>query len=105
MKHPLRKHEASFNESLSANITLFRCCILIPTSLNFLDAERDLNAHPLAIQRRGPSLTTLQFDNSGYQINNEIQSGIIEISENNDSDDFTRIFKGTDNEFYFMIGE
>jgi hypothetical protein len=49
---------------------------------NFLDAERDLNAHPLAIQRRGPSLTTLQYDNSGYQINNEINSGILEVRSN-----------------------
>ena len=49
---------------------------------NFLDAERDLNAHPLAIQRRGPSLTTLQYDNSGYQINNEINSVILEIRSN-----------------------
>lgn len=49
---------------------------------NFLDAERDLNAHPLAIQRRGPSFTTLQYDNSGYQINNEINSGIIEVKSN-----------------------
>ena len=51
----------------------------LTATYNFLDAERDLNAHPSAIQRRGPSLTTLQFANSGYQINNEIQSGIIEI--------------------------
>lgn len=46
---------------------------------NFLDAERDLNAHPFAIQVRGPSLTTLQYENSGYQINNNIQSGILEL--------------------------
>jgi hypothetical protein len=51
----------------------------LTATYNFLDAERDLNAHPLAIQRRGPSLTTLQYDNSGYQINNKIQSGIIEL--------------------------
>lgn len=51
----------------------------LTATYNFLDAERDLNAHPLAIQRRGPSLTTLQFDNAGYQINNQIQSGIIEL--------------------------
>lgn len=51
----------------------------LTATYNFLDADRDLNAHPLAIQRRGPSLTTLQYDNSGYEINNEINSGIIEL--------------------------
>lgn len=46
---------------------------------NFLVASRDLNAHPSAIGRRGPDLITLQFENSGYQINNKINSGIIEL--------------------------
>lgn len=46
---------------------------------NFLDASKDNNAHPSAIGRRGPDLITLQFENSGYQINNKINSGIIEL--------------------------
>jgi hypothetical protein len=50
----------------------------ITATYNFLDAFKQKPAHPSAIGRRGPDLTTLQFFNSGYQINNKIQSGIIE---------------------------
>ncbi len=39
---------------------------------NFLDASKQKPAHPVAIGRRGPDLTTLQFRNSGYQINNKL---------------------------------
>jgi hypothetical protein len=52
----------------------------LSATYNFLDASRELNAHPTAIGRRGPDLVTLQFMNSGYQINNKIQSGIIELN-------------------------
>ena len=47
---------------------------------NFLDAFRDLPAHPSAIGRRGPDFLTLQFQNSGYRINNVIHSGIVELN-------------------------
>lgn len=50
----------------------------ITAKYNFLDASKEKPAHPSAIGRRGPDLTTLQFRNSGYQINNKIHSGIIE---------------------------
>ncbi len=46
---------------------------------NFLDAYKDKPAHPNAIGRRGPDVTTLQFYSSGYRINNVIHSGIIEL--------------------------
>lgn len=46
---------------------------------NFLDASKQKPAHPAAIGRRGPDKTTLQFQNSGYQINNIIHSGLIEL--------------------------
>jgi len=46
---------------------------------NFLDASRDKPGHPSAIGRRGPDQTTLQFENSGYTINNKIHSGIVEF--------------------------
>ena len=46
---------------------------------NFLDAFKDKPAHPSAIGRRGPDITTLQFYNSGYRINNKINSGILEF--------------------------
>ncbi|WP_461049379.1 TonB-dependent receptor [Spirosoma arcticum] len=49
---------------------------------NFLDAFRDKPAHPSAIGRRGPDLLTLQFQNSGYRINNKLQGGIIELNSN-----------------------
>ncbi len=46
---------------------------------NFLDASKDKPAHPNAIGRRGPDITTLQFYNSGYRINNKINSGLLEF--------------------------
>ncbi|CAL65445.1 TonB-dependent receptor [Christiangramia forsetii] len=49
---------------------------------NFLDASRDLPANPEAIGRRGPDFTTLQFRNSGYTINNKINSWLVELNSN-----------------------
>ncbi len=46
---------------------------------NWLDAYKDKPAHPFAIGPRGPSYSTMQFQNSGYRINNQIHSGIIEL--------------------------
>jgi len=51
----------------------------LTASYNFLDAFKDKPAHPSAIGRRGPDFLTLQFQNSGYRINNQIHSGIIEL--------------------------
>jgi hypothetical protein len=50
----------------------------ITATYNFLNASRDLNANRFALGRRGPDQQTLQYFNSGYRINNKIQSGIIE---------------------------
>jgi len=47
---------------------------------NFLDASKEKPAHPTAIAFRGPSATTLQFENSGYQINNKLQSVQVELN-------------------------
>ncbi|MEN8117594.1 MAG: TonB-dependent receptor [Bacteroidota bacterium] len=52
---------------------------------NFLDASKDKPAHPLALGRRGPDATTLQFENSGYQINNKIQSFLVELNSSWDN--------------------
>jgi hypothetical protein len=41
---------------------------------NFLNASRDLPAHPTALGFRGPSSQMLQFENTGYQINNNLNS-------------------------------
>ncbi|MEZ4940359.1 MAG: carboxypeptidase regulatory-like domain-containing protein [Saprospiraceae bacterium] len=46
---------------------------------NFLDALKEKPAHPSAIGRRGPDFLTLQFRNSGYQINNKLYSTIAEL--------------------------
>ena len=46
---------------------------------NFLDALQQKPAHPSAIGRRGPDVTTLQFRNSGYQINNRLFGTIAEL--------------------------
>lgn len=51
----------------------------LSASYNFLDAFKDKPAHPSAIGPRGPSLQTLQFQNTGYRINNKLNSGIIEL--------------------------
>jgi hypothetical protein len=48
-------------------------------TLNTLDAFKDKPANPSAIGRRGPDAITLQFQNSGYRINNKIYSGIAEL--------------------------
>ena len=47
---------------------------------NWLDASKDKPAHPFALGVRGPSATTLQFQNSGYQINNKLNSIQIELN-------------------------
>lgn len=47
---------------------------------NFLDASRDLPAHPTALGFRGPSSQILQFQNTGYQINNKLQSFLMELN-------------------------
>ncbi|QLE00068.1 TonB-dependent receptor [Galbibacter sp. BG1] len=47
---------------------------------NFLDAYKEKPAHPTALGIRGPSASTLQFENSGYRINNNIQSFQLELN-------------------------
>ena len=49
---------------------------------NFLDASKDKPAHPTAIRRRGPDANTLQFEKSGYQINNQLNSFLVELNSN-----------------------
>ena len=49
---------------------------------NGLDASKEKPAHPSAIGRRGPDFTTLQFRNSGYRINNKLQSFGAELKSN-----------------------
>lgn len=47
---------------------------------NFLNASQGKNAHPNALGRRGPDATTLQFANSGYRMDNNIDSYLIELN-------------------------
>ena len=49
---------------------------------NFLDAFKEKPAHPTALGFRGPSTTTLQFEKSGYRMNNNIQSFLVELNSN-----------------------
>ncbi len=63
---------AKLDFSINKNNTL-------TATYNYLDAFKDKPGHPTAIGRRGPDLTTLQFENSGYRINNKIHSGIVEL--------------------------
>ena len=47
---------------------------------NFLNSSRDLPAHPTALGFRGPSSQMLQFENTGYQINNNLKSFLVELN-------------------------
>ena len=47
---------------------------------NFLDASKDKPAHPTALGFRGPNASILQFQNSGYQINNKLNSYQLELN-------------------------
>lgn len=49
---------------------------------NGLDAKKGKPAHPSAIGRRGPDYTTLQFENSGYEIVNKLNSFGAELKSN-----------------------
>ncbi|GAA4290918.1 outer membrane beta-barrel protein [Aestuariibaculum suncheonense] len=49
---------------------------------NFLDASKEKPAHPTALGVRGPSFSTLQFQNSGYEINNKLNSVQLELNSN-----------------------
>jgi Carboxypeptidase regulatory-like domain len=49
---------------------------------NGLNASKDKPAHPSAIGRRGPDFTTLQFQNSGYEITNKLNSFGAELKSN-----------------------
>ena len=52
---------------------------------NFLDASKEKPAHPTALGVRGPSFQTLQFENSGYQINNKLNSIQLELNSTLDN--------------------
>lgn len=47
---------------------------------NFLSASKEKPAHPTALGFRGPNASILQFENSGYEINNNIQSFQLELN-------------------------
>lgn len=47
---------------------------------NFLNAAKEKPAHPTALGFRGPNNSTLQFENAGYEINNNIRSVQVELN-------------------------
>ena len=47
---------------------------------NFLNASKEKPAHPSALGFRGPNAAILQFEKSGYEINNNLYSGLIELN-------------------------
>jgi hypothetical protein len=47
---------------------------------NFLNASKEKPAHPSALGFRGPNANTLQFENSGYEINNNLKSVQVELN-------------------------
>ncbi len=47
---------------------------------NWLDASKEKPAHPTALGFRGPNASVLQFENSGYQINNILNSVQLELN-------------------------
>ena len=52
--------------------------------VNVLDAKRDLGPHPFVLSfnstGRGPNTSSLPFQNSGYEINNDLQSYAFELN-------------------------
>jgi hypothetical protein len=68
---------------------------------NFLDARRDLPPHPFVLSfantGRGPNENSLPFQNSGYRINNELNSFALEI--NSRSSKFANRFFASYNRF------
>ena len=61
---------------------------------NFLDASRDLPAHPTALGFRGPSSQMLQFENTGYQINNKLKSYLVELNSTFDENTTNKLQMG-----------
>jgi len=49
---------------------------------NGLQSTKEKPAHPNAIRRRGPDYTTMQFRNSGYEIENKLHSFGAELKSN-----------------------
>lgn len=49
---------------------------------NGLKASKEKPAHPTALGFRGPGPSILQFENSGYQMNNNINSFLAELNSN-----------------------
>ena len=47
---------------------------------NWLNASKEKPAHPTALGFRGPSASVLQFQNSGYEINNNLKSIQLELN-------------------------
>jgi hypothetical protein len=47
---------------------------------NFLRASKEKPAHPTALGFRGPSASILQFQNAGYEINNNLDSFLMELN-------------------------
>ncbi|WP_299555816.1 TonB-dependent receptor [Seonamhaeicola sp.] len=47
---------------------------------NWLEASKEKPAHPTALGFRGPNAATLQFENTGYEINNNLKSVQIELN-------------------------
>jgi hypothetical protein len=47
---------------------------------NFLRASKEKPAHPTALGFRGPSASILQFQNAGYEINNNLDSFLLELN-------------------------
>lgn len=66
---------------------------------NRLDARRDLPPHPFVLSAggRGPNETSLPFENSGYRINNRLNSFALEL--NSRSENFANRFFASFNRF------
>ena len=54
----------------------------LTATYTFLDAYKQKPAHPSALGRRGPDFLTLQYFNSGYRINNKLNSFFVELKSN-----------------------
>jgi carboxypeptidase family protein len=86
----LMKLDWNINESMEASLRY-----------NYLDARRDLGPHPFVLSPnstgRGPNENSLPFQNSGYEMNNQINSFAMEV--NNRSDQWSNRFFASYNRF------
>ena len=79
IKQIKKKEEIEERKNNKATILFLSNLLITKGIYNFLDASKEKPAHPSALGFRGPSASTIQFENAGYQINNKLNSFLLEM--------------------------